>query len=69
MKLIKHIKEFWKINKYGYIWSCVALFLMGSFIGLIKHRDMSTMFLSILVAFPIIFLMAFGLSEFTGGSE
>jgi hypothetical protein len=63
------LKEFWKGNKYNYLWSCLALFLMGSFIGLIKKNDMNATMLFILAGFPVMFIMGWGLHEFTGGDK
>ena len=63
------LNKFWTENKYGYLWSCLTLFLIGSFIGLIKKLDMTATFLFILVGFPIMFILGFGIYELIGGSK
>jgi hypothetical protein len=63
------LKEFWKLNKYSYLWSCLGVTLGALFIGAMKKYDMTATSLFILVSFPIIFLMAFGISSFIGGNE
>lgn len=63
------IKSFWKKNRNGYIYSCIAITLLGFFIGAIKKLDMTATSIFILCSFPIMFLMAFGLYEFTRGEK
>ena len=63
------LKEFIKNNKYDYLWSCLFLFLAGSIIGMIKKIDFNNMVGGILLCFPIMFLMGFGIYEFTGGDK
>jgi hypothetical protein len=63
------LKEFWRTNRNSYLWSCLALFLFGSFIGVTKKLDITTTSLFILCSFPVMFLMAFGLYSFTGGDK
>jgi FtsH-binding integral membrane protein len=69
MKVINDLKSFWRDNKYSYLWSCLALFLVGSFIGLTKKLDMTATSLFILAGFPVILVMAFGIYKFTGGNH
>jgi hypothetical protein len=63
------IKEFWKVNKSGYLWSCLGLILGALFIGAVKQYDMTATSLFILAAFPVMFIFAYGLYEFTGGDK
>jgi ABC-type polysaccharide/polyol phosphate export permease len=73
MKLIKDLKSFWKENRNGYLWSCLALtflvLFMGCIRGFVKNNQMGILSLGILVSFPIMLLMAFGIYELTGGNK
>lgn len=62
-------REFWKSNKYGYMWSCITITLLSLFLGLIKKFDMTATSLFILASLPVMFLIAFGIYEFTGGDK
>ena len=66
MKIKEKIKTFWKLNKTGYIWSCVAFTLCSLFIGLVNHKDMNGVFLGTLIGFPLMLFMAFGISSLGG---
>jgi hypothetical protein len=68
MKFKDSIKSFWRDNKKGYLWSCLALTLGGLLIGLIGERDMTATSLFILASFPLMLLMAFGIYNL-GGKE
>ena len=57
------LKEFWKLNKYDYIFSCLAFTFAVLILGTIKKYDSATMILSILFSYPAIFLMGFGISS------
>lgn len=57
------IKDFWKLNKYDYIWSCVAFTLAALLMGAIKHYEQSTTALVVLFAYPVIFLLGFGMNN------
>jgi ABC-type polysaccharide/polyol phosphate export permease len=63
------LKEFYNNNKYQFLWSYLALFLMGIVMGLIKEADMKSMFSGLALSFPIMFIMGFGIYEFTGGDK
>jgi len=69
MKFKDSIKSFWKDNKKGYLWSCLALTLLGLFFGLIKEKPIDALSIGILVSFPLMFIMAFGIYGFTGGDK
>ena len=63
------IKTFWRDNKYGFMWSCLAFTFLTLFLGTIKKVDISTSLYATMFGIPIIFLMAFGIYEFTGGDK
>jgi putative effector of murein hydrolase LrgA (UPF0299 family) len=63
------IKTFWIENKNNYLWSCLALFLLCSFIGLIKVYDMTTVIFFTLAGFILMFFMSWGIYEFTDRRE
>lgn len=58
-----NIKEFWKLNKMGYITSCIAFTLLAILLGIIKKYDSSVLLIAILFSYPAIFLMALGISS------
>ena len=59
MKIIGDIREFWRINKLNYLWSCLILSAIGLFIGLIKQKDMNTTIVGILMGCAIMFMLGF----------
>jgi hypothetical protein len=63
------LKEFIKNNKYDYLWSCLFLFILASFIAMVRKIDFVNMIGGILLCFPIMFLMGFGIYEFSGGDK
>lgn len=63
------LKEFWRTNKNGYLWSCLIFTLLGFFVGAIKRVSLSSMSIFVLIGLPIIFLMGFSLYEFVGGDK
>jgi len=69
MKLMERIKDFWKENKRSYLWSCLALFLLGSFIGVIKDLDMASVYFFILISFPSMLILSFGVCELSRGDK
>jgi hypothetical protein len=63
------LKEFWELNKYSYLWSCLLLSMGVLFISMIKKISIQISSLMILGSLPIMFLMAFGINEFSKGSK
>jgi hypothetical protein len=63
------LKLFWKDNKKGFIYSCLAILLGGLFIGVIKKVNVQDSLPLILLCFPLCFIMAYGIYEFTGGDK
>lgn len=57
------LKEFWKLNKYDYMWTCIAFTLAALLMGAIKHYEPTTTGYVILSSYPLIFLMGFGISS------
>lgn len=62
------LREFWKNNKLGYIWSCVALLLGGIFICLVKQIDVQESLPFIILTFPLCFIMAYGFYSIGGNN-
>lgn len=66
-------KVFWENNKWSYLWSCLGLtflvFFIGVFNNMIRTKAMGDLYVSTLVSFPLMLIMAFGIHEFTGGDK
>jgi hypothetical protein len=63
------LQEFFRANKYRFLYSALAFASLGFFFGLIKKWDIHSTSLAILAGIPFMFLMAYGLYEFIGGDN
>ena len=63
------LKCFWKNNKYGFLYSCIAFLMGGLMILAKKHANFVKVFPFVCLGVPLVFLMAWGIYEFIGGDK
>lgn len=63
------IKQFWKENRWNYLWSSLAFVLLTLFLGTVKKWGINTIGIGSLIGVPLMLIMAFGIYALTGGDK